>query len=85
MIAARFERLLNRFELKREGLGFYTLRHIHRTIADGARDSVACDIIMGHTDGSMGATYRERVEDARLVAVANHVREWLMAGREVQS
>jgi integrase len=60
-----------------DGIGFYTLRHVFRTIADAARDPVAIDLIMGHTDPSMAGHYRERVEDSRLKAVANVVRAWL--------
>jgi integrase len=60
-----------------EGIGFYTLRHVFRTIADAARDPVAIDLIMGHSDPSMGGHYRERVEDGRLRAVADHVHAWL--------
>jgi hypothetical protein len=32
---------------------------------------------MGHTDGSMASHYRERIDDSRLRAVADHVRAWL--------
>jgi integrase len=60
-----------------EGIGLYTLRHVFRTVADAARDPVAIDLIMGHMDPSMGGHYRERVEDSRLRAVAEHVRQWL--------
>src|SRR5262249_54915226 len=60
-----------------DGIGFYTLRHVFRTVADAARDPVAIDLIMGHSDPSMGGHYRERIEDSRLLAVAEHVRQWL--------
>jgi hypothetical protein len=32
---------------------------------------------MGHSDDSMGGTYREWIEPERLEAVAKHVRKWL--------
>jgi integrase len=76
-VSVAFGTLLKRAGLHREGLGFYTLRHVFRTVADAARDPVAIDLIMGHSDPSMAAHYRERVDDARLVAVTNHVRRWL--------
>jgi integrase len=69
--------VMKKLGIHRDGLNFYSLRHIFRTVADGARDPVAIDLIMGHTDPSMGGHYRERVEDARLIAVAEHVRQWL--------
>lgn len=60
--------------------GFYSLRHTFRTVADGARDHVATGLIMGHHDDSMAGVYRERVDDDRLKAVANHVRTWFTKG-----
>jgi hypothetical protein len=60
-----------------KGVGFYTLRHVFRTVADAARDPAAIDLIMGHT---MGGRYRERIEDGRLRAVVDHVRHWLFGG-----
>ena len=64
---------------RRNGLGFYTLRHVFRTVADEVRDPVAIDLIMGHTDPPMAGHYRERISDARLKAVTEHVRAWLFA------
>jgi len=76
-VTIQFGLLLKKLGLHRAGLGFYTLRHVFRTVADAARDPVAIDLIMGHTDPSMGGHYRERIEDGRLQAVVDHVREWL--------
>jgi integrase len=76
-IKLEFGKLLRRLKLYRKGLGFYTLRHVFRTVADTARDPVAIDLIMGHADSSMGAVYRERVDDSRLEAVVKVVRDWL--------
>lgn len=77
-----FKSLLKRAGLHRRGVGFYSLRHVHRTVSDEARDPVACDLIMGHSDPSMAGHYRERISDARLKAVADHVRAWLFGGGE---
>jgi integrase len=76
-VSVTFNDLLTAAGLHRDGLGFYTLRHVFRTVADAARDPVAIDLIMGHADPSMGGHYRERVDDARLRAVADHVHRWL--------
>src|SRR5262245_60866646 len=61
----------------RKGLGFYTLRHTFRTIADEAKDQPAADYIMGHEVPHMSSVYRERISDDRLRAVTDHVRAWL--------
>jgi integrase len=61
----------------RKGLGFYTLRHVFRTVADEAKDQPAVDHIMGHEIPHMSSVYRETISDARLRAVADHVRAWL--------
>jgi hypothetical protein len=34
-------------------------------------------LIMGHADQSIDDTYRERIDDGRLLAVSGHVRTWL--------
>jgi integrase len=76
-VSRSFADLLKKRRLHRPGLSFYSLRHVFRTVADGARDPVAIDLIMGHTDSTMAGHYRERVDDHRLVAVVQHVHDWL--------
>jgi integrase len=80
LIGIQFGKLLDALDIHREGVGFYSLRHAFRTVADEARDQVAVDHIMGHTDGSMAAHYRERIDDSWLRAVVDHVRKWLWPG-----
>jgi integrase len=63
---------------------FYTLRHTFRTVADEARDQPAVDLMMGHEIPHMSTVYRERIDDNRLRAVAEHVRRWLF-GAEAQA
>jgi integrase len=70
--------LLSKLQINgRKGLGFYTLRHTFRTVADGAKDQPAADYIMGHEVPHMSSVYRETISDERLRAVAEHVRAWL--------
>jgi integrase len=76
-------KLLKRLEINgRHRLGFYTLRHTFRTVADEAKDQPAVDFIMGHDNGTMASVYRETISDARLRAVADYVRNWLFAAEE---
>ena len=78
-ISAEFRKLLTKLGLHRSGLGFYALRHTFETIGGDSRDQVAVDAIMGHARDDMASAYRERIDDARLVAVTNHVRRWLFS------
>ena len=77
LLGAPFTELLKAKGIHRKGVGFYTLRHVFETVAGDAKDQVAVDLIMGHLDPSMAANYRERIEDARLRAVVDHVRAWV--------
>jgi integrase len=81
LVAYAFTALLKATEIYRKRLGFYTLRHVFETVGGEAKDQIAVDVIMGHADHSMAANYRERVDDARLRAVVNHVRAWLWPDR----
>ncbi len=80
-IAGEFKKLMNALGIKRPGVGFYTLRHTYRTIADATKDVAAINLTMGHSDpaSDMGAVYRQVIEDERLVAVSEHVRMWLFS------
>jgi integrase len=77
-VAKETAKLLHRLRINgRKGLGFYTLRHTFRTVADEAKDQPAADYIMGHESPHMSTVYRERISDERLKAVAELVRKWL--------
>jgi integrase len=76
-LTKRFIELLQKLKLHRKRAGFYTLRHVFRTVADAARDTPAVDLIMGHNDPSMAGHYRERIDDTRLRTVVDHVHRWL--------
>jgi integrase len=75
-ITKEFAKLLKECKLHVKQRGFYALRHTFRTVADGCRDRVAIDRIMGHSDDSMGANYREWIEPERLQAAVDHVHQW---------
>jgi integrase len=79
-LAKEFGKLLRSLKLiGKKGLGFYTLRHVFRTVADESKDQPATDFIMGHEVPHMSSVYRETISDARLKAVTDHVRNWLFA------
>ena len=81
-IGKQFTDLLKQLGLHRPGLGFYTLRHVFETVGGASLDQVAVNRIMGHVDDSMAENYRERIDDARLLAVTEHVRKWLFGLEE---
>lgn len=78
-VGASFNRLLKRLGLKRKGLNWYALRHVTETEGGNARDQEALNMIMGHLDASMAARYREGIIDDRLIAVSEHIRDWLFS------
>ncbi len=78
-ITKEYKKLIDKLGVHRRGLGFYTLRHVFRTVADSTLDFPAIRQVMGHADGSIDAVYREQISDERLKAVTNHVHKWLFA------
>lgn len=73
-------KVLKTLDFHRKGLGFYALRHTFQTIGEKSRDKDAVRAIMGHVEAAndMSAVYNEEaVEDYRLKAVTDFVREWL--------
>jgi len=76
-VGLQFAKLVRQCKIQREGVGFYSLRHTFRTVADNVRDETAIRLCMGHSDSSIDARYVEQIDDARLLAVANYVRSWL--------
>ena len=85
-VGKEFTKLLKSDDVKlyRKGWGFYTLRHVFQTIGERTRDKDAVRAIMGHAEvaNDMSAVYNEEpVEDDRLKAVTDHIREWLKKTR----
>jgi integrase len=77
-VSKELAKLLKSLGLHRPGRNFYALRHVFETVGGEARDQVAVDHIMGHAREDMASVYRERISDARLKAVTDHVRGWLL-------
>ena len=71
-----FKKLLHELDINGDR-GFYAIRHSFQTIAEESRDLPAVKHIMGHSDNSMSAVYRERISDERLRAVVDVVHNWL--------
>lgn len=76
-IVPEFTKLLKRLDIKRDGVGFYSLRHTFRTRVDSCLDHTAIRFVMGHKEKKIDGTYIEDVEDERLQAVSAHVHNWL--------
>jgi integrase len=64
-------------EFKADSAGFRNFRHTFRTVADGAKDQPAADVIMGHASAHISDHYRHGIDDERLRAVTELVRRWL--------
>lgn len=80
-IGHKMEPIMKAAKVSSARRGFYTLRHTYRTVADPQGDLPAIMMTMGHADQSISATYRHKISDERLKAVAEFVRQWLTASR----
>ncbi len=77
-IVAEFGKLLANTGIDRSGVGFYSLRHTFRTIADNlVGDQRAIDYVMGHKRGDISEVYTHAVKDDRLERIAQAVHDWL--------
>src|SRR5262249_17245284 len=70
--------------IRRPGLNFSAVRHTLETIAGETDRQAAVNFIMGHAPKAddMSAVYRERISDARLRVVTDHVRTWLFGDKK---
>ncbi len=80
-IGKQFTAHIKALGVHRPGIGYYSLRHTLRTVADATKDHPAIRQIMGHCDSSIDDIYRERIDDSRLRAVVDYVHDWLF-GKE---
>jgi integrase len=81
-VGFEFRKLVKKLKLNRPRLGFYALRHTFRTVADRSNDQPAVDRVMGHTRNDTASLYREKIDDDRLRAVVETVRNWLFAAEK---
>ncbi len=80
-VGLEFGKLMDELGIRREYVGFYSIRHTFETIAGETGDQPAVDRIMGHERDDMATVYREWMKDerenARLRKVTDHVRNWV--------
>jgi integrase len=79
-VALEFKKLCKRAGVKPPG-GPYCLRHTFATTGSNAKDRDALKVIMGHKDSTITDGYIHEFDEARLIAVTDCVRAWLMAGK----
>jgi integrase len=80
-LSAEFKKTAERAKCYRVGVGFYALRHVFETIAGNAKDQIAVNYVMGHTDATMADVYREGIDPQRIKDVCSFVRDWFIAGK----
>lgn len=86
-ISNEMTKLLKSLGLHRKGVSFGALRHVFQTIGERTRDKDAVRTIMGHAEHSndMSVVYNEEaVSDARLRAVTDFIRKWLLSKTQLR-
>lgn len=86
-VSRQFARLKVSAGLPAEIPAFYGLRHTFQTVAEDIRDFVAIRAVMGHTepDEDMSQFYRDTINESRLHAIVNHVRDWLLGAESAET
>lgn len=84
-VSLEFGKLLRQLDINhRVGLNFYSLRRTCRTVGDAVKDTPALRLLMGHSDSSIDDVYRQSIDDARLVAICEHMNTWLFGAGGVK-
>jgi hypothetical protein len=75
-IAELYRRMLKRMDQHRAGRSFYSLRRTFRTLGAETGEEMALNLAMGHAGSAddMSRIYTHVILDAKLEAIANHVR-----------
>jgi integrase len=76
-ISQEFKKVARAAKITGKGKTFYTLRHTFQTIGDETKDFISVSTLMGHVDSSISGHYREKISDERLLAVTDHIHDWL--------
>jgi integrase len=70
-ISGTFRRMCIDLEIK--GAVFYRLRHTLKTLGKGARDREALDLVMGHSESSIGKIYDHETVSWKRIRRVSHV------------
>jgi integrase len=76
-LSPKFGKIMNRLGINRNGRNMYCFRRLTETIGGKCRDQIATNAVMGHKDNTMAGVYRWEIDDDRLQAVTDTIRDWL--------
>jgi len=80
-IAQEFRKVLKKLKIIRAGVGFGSLRHTFRTVADECRDTNAICRVMGHVLRGLDDSYVTEIGVDRIRVVTDHVRQWYLTAK----